>query len=82
VIVLPRVVLDQLLTQDKIVPGTIADLGQSGMGLGVRTDEPKPDIGSAEGLKRTLLAAKSIVITDPCWRRRGLGRGGSSSCVM
>lgn len=65
VIVLPRVVLDQLLTQDKVVPGTIVDLGQTGMGLGVRTDEPKPDIGSAEGLKRTLLAAKSIAITDP-----------------
>jgi molybdate transport system substrate-binding protein len=65
VIVLPRVVLDQLLTQDKIVSGTIVDLGQSGMGLGVRSDAPKPDIGSAEGLKRTLLAAKSIAITDP-----------------
>lgn len=65
VIVLPRVVLDQLLTQDKIVLGTTVDLGQSGMGLGVRTDAPKPDIGSAEGLKRALLSAKSIVITDP-----------------
>jgi molybdate transport system substrate-binding protein len=65
VIVLPRVVLDQLLTQDKIAPGTTVDLGQSGMGLGVRTDAPKPDIGSAQGLKRALLAAKSIVITDP-----------------
>jgi len=65
VVVLPRVVLDQLLTQDKIVPGTTVDLGQSGMGLGVRTDAPNPDIGSAEGLKRALLAAKSIAITDP-----------------
>jgi len=65
VIVLPRVVLDQLLTQDEIVPGTIVDLGQSGMGLGVRSDAPKPDIGSAEGLKGALLAAKSIAITDP-----------------
>ena len=65
VIVLPRVVLDQLQTQGKIVPGTIVDLGQSGMGLGVRSDAPKPDIGSAEGLKRALLAATSIAITDP-----------------
>jgi molybdate transport system substrate-binding protein len=65
VIVLPRVVLDQLLTQGKLVPGTTVDLGQSGMGLGVRADTPKPDIGSAETLKRALLAAKSIVITDP-----------------
>jgi molybdate transport system substrate-binding protein len=65
VIVLPRVVLDQLLTQDKIVRGTIVDLGQSGIGLGVRADAPKPVIGSADGLKRALLAATSIVITDP-----------------
>src|SRR2546426_9913102 len=65
VIVLPRVVLDQLVTQDKIVPGTTVDLGQSGMGMGVRTDATKPDISSADGLKRTLLAAKSIAITDP-----------------
>jgi len=60
VIVLPRLVLDQLLTQGKIVPGTTVDLGQSGMGLGVRTDAPKPDIGSVEAFKRTLLAAKSF----------------------
>jgi molybdate transport system substrate-binding protein len=65
VMVLPRGVLDQLLTQGRIVPGSIVDLGQSGMGLGVRTDAPKSDIGSAEGLKRALLAATSIVITDP-----------------
>jgi molybdate transport system substrate-binding protein len=65
VMVLPRGVLDQLLTQGRIVPGSIVDLGQSGMGLGVRTDAPKPDIGSAKGLKRALLAATSIVITDP-----------------
>jgi len=63
--VLPKVGLDELVREDNIVPGTIVDLGQSGMGLGVRTDEAKPDIGSAEGLKRALLAAKSIVITDP-----------------
>jgi molybdate transport system substrate-binding protein len=65
VIVLPRVVLDQLLTQGKVIPGTAIDLGQTGMGLGVPADAPKPDIGSAEGLKRALLAAKSIAITDP-----------------
>ncbi len=65
VIVLPRIVLDQLLTQDKIVSGTTVDLAQSAMGIGVRSDAPKPDISSADGLKRALLAAKSIAITDP-----------------
>jgi molybdate transport system substrate-binding protein len=65
VIVLPRVVLDQLLAQNKVVPSTAVDLGRSAMGLGVRSDALKPDISSAEGLKRALLAAKSIAITDP-----------------
>jgi len=55
---------EQIFRQ-KIVPGTTVDLGQSGVGLGIRSDAAKPDIGSAEGLKRALLAAKSIVITDP-----------------
>jgi molybdate transport system substrate-binding protein len=65
VIVLPRVVLDQVLTDGNGVPGTIVDLAQSSMGIGIRADAPKPDISSADGLKRAFLAAKSIAITDP-----------------
>ena len=65
VIVLPRVVLDQVLAQGNIVPGTTVDIAQSSMGIGVRAEAPKPDISSADGLKRALLAAKSIAITDP-----------------
>jgi molybdate transport system substrate-binding protein len=65
VVVLPRVVLDQVLSDGKIVDGTIINLAQSSTGIGVRANEPKPDIGSADGLKRALLAAKSIVVTDP-----------------
>ena len=65
VIVLPRIVLDQVLAQGNVVPGTTINLAQSAMGIGVRADAPKPDISSADGLKRALLAAKSIVVTDP-----------------
>jgi molybdate transport system substrate-binding protein len=65
VVVLPRVVLDQVLSDGNIVPGTIIDLAQSSMGIGVRADAPKPDMSSADGLKRALLAAKSIAVTDP-----------------
>jgi molybdate transport system substrate-binding protein len=31
----------------------------------VRAGAPKPDISSADALKRSLLAAKSIVYADP-----------------
>jgi molybdate transport system substrate-binding protein len=65
VIVLPRVVLDQVLADGNVVPGTVVDLAQSVIGIGVRADAPKPDISSADGLKRALLAAKSIATTDP-----------------
>jgi molybdate transport system substrate-binding protein len=65
VVVLPRIVLDQVLSDGNIVPGTIKDLAQSSMGIGVRADAPKPDISSTDRLKRTLLAAKSIAVTDP-----------------
>jgi molybdate transport system substrate-binding protein len=64
-VVLPRVVLDQALADGKIVNGSIVNLAQSSVGMGVRADAPKPDIGSADQLKRVLLAAKSIAVTDP-----------------
>jgi molybdate transport system substrate-binding protein len=45
---------------DKIVPGTRADLVQSGIGVAVRPGLPKPDLSSGETVKQALLAAKSI----------------------
>jgi molybdate transport system substrate-binding protein len=65
VAVLPRIVLDQVVADDNVVLGTIIDISQSSIGIGVRKDGPKPDISSAEKLKQVLLAAKAIVVTDP-----------------
>jgi molybdate transport system substrate-binding protein len=62
---LPRTALDRLLAEGNIVPGTIVDIAQNSMGIGVRKDGPKPDIGSADKLRQALLAAKAIATTDP-----------------
>jgi molybdate transport system substrate-binding protein len=65
VTVLPRIVLDQVMADGNIVPGTITDVAQSSIGIGVRKSGPKPDISSADKFKQALLAAKAIVATDP-----------------
>ena len=52
--------VDELSRQGTIVAGSRADLVRSGIGVAVRAGAPKPDIGSAEALKRALIAAKSV----------------------
>jgi molybdate transport system substrate-binding protein len=50
-------------TDDLIKQGKVArrvDVARSSIGLAVLKDRPAPDVSSAEGVKRTLLAAKSF----------------------
>jgi molybdate transport system substrate-binding protein len=60
-----RYVLDDLVRQGRVLPGTVVDIARSPIGIGVRAGAPKPDISSSEALKRTLLAAESIAYPDP-----------------
>lgn len=60
VVILARPALDALVAQGKVVPGSQVDLVRSAIGFAVRKGAPRPDIGSVEALKRTLLAAPSI----------------------
>jgi molybdate transport system substrate-binding protein len=52
--------LEAFIQEGKMVAGSRADLVRSGVGVAVRAGAPKPDTGSAEALKKALLAAKSI----------------------
>ena len=63
--ILPRPWFEPLLTQGKITAGTQIILARSTVGVSVRAGTPKPDISSVEAVRRSLLAAKSIVYGDP-----------------
>ena len=59
-LILARNSVDELIKLGKVVPGSRVDLAKSGVGVAVRAAAPKPDISSADALKRVLLAATSI----------------------
>jgi len=65
VIILSQPVMDELQKQEKFTPGSIADVAGTAVAVAVRVGAPKPDISSADTLKRSLLAAKSVVYADP-----------------
>ena len=56
--------LTPLVEQGTVVADSRADLARSGIGVVVRAGAPRPDIGSADALRRTLLAAQSIAYSD------------------
>lgn len=64
VVIMVGYALDDLIKQGKIDPASRVELADSRIGLVVREGAPKPDISSVEGLKKTLLAAKSVAYSD------------------
>jgi molybdate transport system substrate-binding protein len=56
--------LSQLIADGKIVAGSDVDLAQTPLGVSVRAGAPKPDIGTVEAFKASLLRAKSITFPD------------------
>jgi molybdate transport system substrate-binding protein len=65
VIMLSRPAMEDLQKQDKFVSGSIVDVAGTPVAIAVKAGAPKPDISTADALKRSLLAAKSIVYADP-----------------
>ena len=57
-VIMSAAAIDELIKFGKLADRT--DLAKSGVAVGVRAGAPKPDISSAEALKRALLAAKSV----------------------
>jgi molybdate transport system substrate-binding protein len=63
VVILPRAAIDELIAEGRIVAASRTDLATSRIGLAVRRGAPKPDIRSVEGLRRTLLQARSVALS-------------------
>src|SRR6187401_3467099 len=51
---------DELIKAGRLVAETRNDVMKAGIGVAVKRGAPKPDIGTVEAFKRTLLDAKSI----------------------
>ena len=59
-IIMAAPAIDEQIKLGKAVAGSRVDLAKSGVGVAVRKGAPKPDIGSVEALRKTLLSVKSI----------------------
>ena len=65
VIVLTAALVDELIQQGLVVPGSRVDLGKVGAGVAVRAGTPLPDVGNTRVLRGNMLAATRIVCPDP-----------------
>jgi molybdate transport system substrate-binding protein len=64
VLIMVGYALGDLVKQGKVIADSRVDLAKSPIGIAVKSGAPKPDISSADAVKRALLAAKSIAYSD------------------
>jgi molybdate transport system substrate-binding protein len=64
VLIMVGYALGDLAKQGKVIADSRVDLVKSPIGIAVKTGAPKPDISSADSVKRALLAAKSVAYSD------------------
>jgi molybdate transport system substrate-binding protein len=62
VVILSREGLSELMAAGRIAGGTDVDLARVPIGAAVRLGKPKPDVGTVDAFKRTLLDAGSVAV--------------------
>ena len=65
VVIVTTQVISDLEKAGTVAAGSAAPLGRTSIGVAVAEGAPLPDISSAEGLKRALLAARAVAYIDP-----------------
>jgi molybdate transport system substrate-binding protein len=78
IVILPAPIIDPLIKTGVLRAASRVDLARVGVGVVVREGAPFPDISTADALRATLLAARSIVIPDPA----GGGQTGAALARM
>src|SRR6266508_6884832 len=58
--------VEDLAKQGKVDAASRASIARSGVGIGIKKGGPRPDIGTPDAFKRTMLSAKSI-----SWAKEG-----------
>jgi molybdate transport system substrate-binding protein len=64
VLIMVGYALGDLVKQGKVIGDSRVDLVKSPIGIAVKAGAPKPDISSADSVKRALLAAKTVAYSD------------------
>lgn len=65
VIIVIKPALENLAKQGKVVEAGRTDVAEAGVGVAIRKGAARPDIGTVDAFKKTLLNAKSISYTNP-----------------
>ena len=75
VVILSREGLNELIATNRITAGTDVDLAQVPLGVAVRAGTTKPDVGTVETFRQTLLKATSVAMpasTSGIWLMKEL----------
>ena len=64
VVIMVGYALEDLAKKGKVTDDSSVDLVKSPIGVAVKSGTPKPDIATADAVKRALLAAKTIAYSD------------------
>jgi molybdate transport system substrate-binding protein len=63
IIIVTPALIDDLVKQGKVAADTPTVIAKSGLAFVIKAGAAKPDVGTVEAFKRTLLAAKSVTYT-------------------